>query len=82
MNTFTIFVQGSTSSTEYALNFDRLAKFTPDIMSTDATRQDRFVQGLNAMIARDVCITSVPGDTTYAQVFEKPFIAKVAKNKI
>ena len=57
--------------TEYALKFDRLAKFAPDLVPTDAARQDRFIRGLNAMISRDVRITTVPGGTTYAQAVEK-----------
>ena len=51
VNEFVGLVQGSMTVTEYALKFDRLAKFAPDLVPTDAARQDRFIRGLNAMIA-------------------------------
>ena len=68
--------------TEYALKFDRLAKFAPDLVPTDAARQDRFIRWLNAMIAQDVRITTVPGGTTYAQAVEKALTTEEADNKI
>ena len=39
-------VQGSMTVTEYALEFDKLAKFAPDLVHTDAARQNRFVPGI------------------------------------
>ncbi|XP_062107753.1 uncharacterized protein LOC133818733 [Humulus lupulus] len=68
--------------TEYALKFDTLAKFAPDLVSTYAARQDRFIRGLNDMIARGVIITTVPGGTTYAQAVEKALTTKEVENKI
>ena len=82
VNEFVSLVQGNMTVTEYALKFDRLAKFAPDLVPTDAARQDRFIRGLNAMIARDVRITTVPGGTTYAQAVEKALTAEEAENKI
>ena len=82
VNEFVSPVQGNMTVTEYALKFDRLAKFASDLVPTDATRQDRFIRGLNAMIARNVRITTVPGGTTYAQVVEKALTTEEAENKI
>ncbi|XP_062114852.1 uncharacterized protein LOC133828722 [Humulus lupulus] len=59
VNEFTSLVQGSMSVTEYALKFDRLAKFAPNLVPTNASKQDRFFQRLNAMIAWYVRITSL-----------------------
>ncbi|XP_062100037.1 probable serine/threonine protein kinase IREH1 [Humulus lupulus] len=68
--------------TEYAPKFDRLAKFTPDLVPTDMVWRDWFVQGLNVMIAIDVRITLDPRTTTYAQVVKKGLTAEGAKDQI
>ena len=52
--------------TEYALKFDRLTKFAMELVPTDGTRRERFLQGLQPRLARDVRITTVAGVTTYA----------------
>ncbi|XP_062080867.1 uncharacterized protein LOC133785662 [Humulus lupulus] len=64
---FATLTQGNITVTEYALKFDRLAKFTADLVPTNATRVDRFVRGLKYMIARYVEIVLVWGHNTYAQ---------------
>ena len=69
------------SVTEYALIFDRLAKFAPELVPTDAARRDRFIRGLNVMIARDVSITMTP-ESTYAQVVDKALTAERAEDQI
>ena len=51
VNEFVGLVHGSMIVTEYVVKFDRLAKFAPDLVPTDAARQDRFIRGMNAMIA-------------------------------
>ena len=68
--------------TEYALKFDRLAKFSMELVPTDGTRRERFLQGLQPMIAWDICITTVLGVTIYAQAVEKALTAESAENKI
>ena len=67
---------------ECSMKFDRLAKFALDLVPTDVARHDKFIRGLNAMIARDVRITTVSGGTTYAQVVEKALTVEEAENKI
>ena len=49
--------QGKSTVTEYALKFDRLVKFTFDVIPTDKSRRDKFLRGLRAMINRDVIIS-------------------------
>ncbi|XP_062113560.1 uncharacterized protein LOC133824625 [Humulus lupulus] len=56
---FATLTQGNMMVTEYALKFDRLAKFAEDLVPTNATGVDQFVRGLKPMIARDVEIVSV-----------------------
>ena len=51
-------------------------------MPTDGTRRERFLQGLQPRLARDVRITTVAGVTTYAQVVEKALTAETAEIKI
>ncbi|XP_062100553.1 plant UBX domain-containing protein 7-like [Humulus lupulus] len=70
------------SVTNYALNFDRLAKFVGDLVPTGGTIRERFLQGVQPMMAQDVRIITVPGLTTYAQVVEKALTVESAKNKI
>ena len=69
------------SVTEYALKFDRLAKFAKELVPTDGTRRERFLQGLQPRLARDVHITTVAGVTTYAQVVEKALTAESAEKQ-
>ncbi|KAM6589993.1 hypothetical protein CsatA_012598 [Cannabis sativa] len=78
---FTGLVQGSLTVTEYAQNFDRLAKFAPDLVPTDRVRAHRFVEGLKPMVARDVEIVS-RGQFSYAQVVEMALTAERSENKI
>ena len=44
-------LQGGLSVTEYALKFDRLAKFAMELVPTDGTRRERFLQGLQPRLA-------------------------------
>ncbi|XP_062117928.1 uncharacterized protein LOC133831576 [Humulus lupulus] len=64
---FTTLTQGNMTVTEDALKFDRLAKFAADLVPTNATRVDRFVRGLNPMIARDVEIVSIGGTVIFSE---------------
>ncbi|XP_062075164.1 uncharacterized protein LOC133779189 [Humulus lupulus] len=68
--------------TEYALEFDRLSKFAANLVPTNATRVDQFIRGLKPMIARDVKIVSVGGNSTYAQVLERVLTAEIWEDRI
>ena len=79
---FVRLVQGSMTVTEYAQMFDRLARFAPELVPTDRARRDKFIRGLNSMIARDVSITLSLTETTYAQVVERALLAERAEDLI
>ena len=48
---FSKLLQGNMSMNDYALKFDRLAKFAGDLVPIEGTRRERFLQGLQPMIA-------------------------------
>ena len=77
MEEFVNLVQGRMTVTEYAQIFDRLACYAPD-----RARRDKFIRGLNSMVARDVSITMSLTETTYAQVVERAFLAERAEQLI
>ncbi|XP_062103472.1 uncharacterized protein LOC133814542 [Humulus lupulus] len=74
-------VQGNLSVIDYAQKFDRLAKFAPNLVTTDRVWADRFVRGLKPMIAQDVEIVS-RGAFTYAQVIEMALTAERSEERI
>ena len=57
---FSKLLQGNMTMIDYTLKFDRLAKFSRNLVPTDGTIRERFLQGIQPMIARDVRITTVP----------------------
>ena len=71
-------VQGKLTVSEYVQTFDRLARFAPKMVPTDRARRDKFLRGLNSMIACDVGITMDVSRTTYAQVVERALYAERA----
>lgn len=75
-------IQGKSTVAEYAHTFDRLACFAPELVSTDQTRRDKFIGGLNNMIARDVGITLSLVETTYAQAIDRALYAEEAEERI
>ena len=66
MTEFASLVQGKLSVAEYVRQFDRLAKFSPDVVPSDRSRREKFLRGLNSMVHRDVVITIDEDLTTYA----------------
>ena len=82
MEEFVHLVQGRMTVTEYALIFDRLARYAPEFVLTDRARRDKFIRGLNNMVARDVSITMSLTETTYAQVVERDLQAERAEQLI
>ncbi|XP_074342415.1 uncharacterized protein LOC141679962 [Apium graveolens] len=81
VNEFSRLYQGSLSVAEYARKFDRLAKFAPDLVSTEASRVNRFREGLQPKLARDVDIGRT-GSLTYSQAVEKALRAEYREQKI
>ena len=66
---FTSLKQRSLSVAEYARQFDRLAKFAPEMVPTDFLRVTKFVRGLQPKIELEVHLAN-PGNTTYVVVLE------------
>lgn len=75
-------VQGKMSIIEYVYTFERLAKFAPEMVPTDRGRRDKFLRGLNSMIAWDVGITMDVSHTTYAQVVERALYTERAEEQV
>ncbi|XP_062118529.1 uncharacterized protein LOC133832166 [Humulus lupulus] len=55
---FVTLVQGNQSIADYAKKFDRLDRFAPKIVPTEAMWVQRFMRGIEPMISRDVKMTS------------------------
>nr|XP_017217284.1 PREDICTED: uncharacterized protein LOC108194857 [Daucus carota subsp. sativus] len=81
VNEFSRLYQGSLSVAEYARKFDRLAKFAPDLVVTEASRVNRFLEGLQPELARDVDMGRT-GPLTYSQAVEKALRAEHREQKI
>ncbi|XP_017227640.2 uncharacterized protein LOC108203314 [Daucus carota subsp. sativus] len=81
VNEFSRLYQGSLSVAAYARKFDRLAKFAPDLVVTEASRVNRFLEGLQPELARDVDMGRT-GPLTYSQAVEKALRAKHREQKI
>lgn len=64
---------------EYAQVFDKLARFSPELVPIDRSPRDKFIRGLNSMVARDVRITISQAETTYAEVVERALSAEGAE---
>lgn len=79
---FVRLVQGKLFVTEYVQTFKRLARFASEMVPTDRARRDKFLRGLNNMIARDVGITMDVSHTTYAQVVERALYAERAEDRV
>ncbi|XP_062103554.1 uncharacterized protein LOC133814635 [Humulus lupulus] len=69
---FVTLVQRNLSATDYAQKFDKLVRFVPEIVPTEAMRVQKFIKRLKTMIARDVKMISVEV-VSYTEVFDKAF---------
>ena len=69
-------IQGKLTVAEYAQTFEGLARFAPDMIPTDRARKDKFIQGLDSMVARDVRVTMTKAEITYAQAVERALAAE------
>ncbi|XP_062117190.1 uncharacterized protein LOC133831042 [Humulus lupulus] len=73
---FVTLVKGNLSVTNYAQKFDRLAKFSPEVV-----RVQRFMTGLKPMIDRDVKMISAEV-VSYAKVLDKEIEAEYLEDRI
>ncbi|XP_062119070.1 uncharacterized protein LOC133832787 [Humulus lupulus] len=66
---FSSLKQGNLKVAEYARQFDRPAKFAPELVPTDYLRVTKFTKGLKSKIGLGVKLAN-PGTTSYADVLE------------
>ncbi|XP_062118967.1 uncharacterized protein LOC133832669 [Humulus lupulus] len=78
---FVTLVQGNLSVTNYAQKFDKLAKFSPEVVPTEALQVQRFMRGLKPMNSRDVKMTSAEV-VSYAEVLDKALEAEYLEDRI
>ncbi|XP_062118750.1 uncharacterized protein LOC133832422 [Humulus lupulus] len=72
---FVTLVQGNLPVTDYAQKFERLARFTHEIVSTEVMQIQRFMRLLKPMIVRNDKMTSVEV-VSYAEVLDKALEAE------
>lgn len=51
---FQVLIQGKSTVSEYAEEFERLARYAPELVRTEMQRVQRFVYGLNSRIRRNL----------------------------
>ena len=64
-------IQGKLTVVEYAQTFEGLDRFAPDMIPTDRARREKFIKGMDIMVARDVRVTMSKAEITYAQAVER-----------
>ena len=67
--------QGYLLVIEYIRKFDRLARYAPDMASTDTIRVNRFLEGLKPELARDLDMGR-EGLITYREAIQRAIRAK------
>ena len=65
---FIRFRQGAQTVAEYESQFTRLSQLTPELIVTEQRRIQRFVQGLNVEIQKDLAVAQI---NTFSDVMEK-----------
>ena len=58
------------------------AKFAPDVVPNDRFHREKFLRELNAMIHRDVVITTDDDCTTYTWTIDKALTAERVENQV
>ncbi|CAA0821425.1 Unknown protein [Striga hermonthica] len=81
MNKFIQLRQGSMTVADYIHKFEQLSRFGEHMVSTDALKMERFLEGLKPELYRDVYMAGVHG-STYSQVAERALVAEQAELKI
>ncbi|XP_070007922.1 uncharacterized protein [Nicotiana sylvestris] len=65
---FEVLKQGSMSVWEYHMEFVRLSKYAPQLMSTMGDRVRRFVQGLSPLVVKEAATTALHLDMSYGKI--------------
>nr|XP_009773033.1 PREDICTED: uncharacterized protein LOC104223316 [Nicotiana sylvestris] len=65
---FEVLKQGSMSVWEYHMEFVRLSKYAPQLVSTMDARVWRFIQGLSPLVVNDAATTALHSDMNYGKI--------------
>ncbi|XP_070025986.1 uncharacterized protein [Nicotiana sylvestris] len=65
---FEILKQGSMSVWEYHMEFERLSKYAPQLVSTMDARVRRFVQGLSPLVVNEAATAALHSDMNYRKI--------------
>nr|XP_009758260.1 PREDICTED: uncharacterized protein LOC104210970 [Nicotiana sylvestris] len=65
---FKVLKQGSISVWEYHMEFVRLSKYAPQLVSTMDARVRRFVQGLSPLVVNEAAIAALHSDMNYGKI--------------
>ena len=63
--------QGSMTVLEYVTKFERLSKYTADMIDTELKKINHFIEGLNPVLKRDVIGVFPPATFDEAYTFEE-----------
>ncbi|XP_070004536.1 uncharacterized protein [Nicotiana sylvestris] len=65
---FEVLKQGSMSVWEYHMEFVRLSKYAPQLVSTMGDRVRRFVQGLSPLVVNEAATAALQSDMNYGKI--------------
>nr|XP_009788308.1 PREDICTED: uncharacterized protein LOC104236129 [Nicotiana sylvestris] len=65
---FEVLKQGSMSAWEYHIEFVRLSKYAPQLVSTMDARVRRFVQGISPLVVNEAATTALHSDMNYGKI--------------
>ncbi|XP_024310346.1 uncharacterized protein LOC112268658 [Brachypodium distachyon] len=71
--------QGTRTVMEYIEEFNKLSRYAPDEVNTDAKRRERFLDGLNDELSVHLAVSYTP---TYQSLVDKAFILEDKINQI
>ena len=81
MNEFIQLRQGAMTVGDYIRKLEQLSRFAMHMISTDALKVERFLEGLRPELYRDVNMAAIQG-VTYSQISERALVAEQAEVRI
>nr|XP_009772718.1 PREDICTED: uncharacterized protein LOC104223066 [Nicotiana sylvestris] len=79
---FEVLKQGSMSVWEYHMEFVRLSKYAPQLLSTMDARVWRFVQGLSPLVVNEAATAALHSDMNYGKIMGFSQATEARKLKI
>nr|XP_009795197.1 PREDICTED: uncharacterized protein LOC104241927 [Nicotiana sylvestris] len=79
---FEVLKQGSMSVWEYRMEFVRLSKYVPQLVSTMGDRVRRFVQGLSPLVVNEDATSALHSDMNYGKIVGFAHATEARKLKI